>query len=132
MPGRLLTEAQLEHALAVQDSTGRPLGEVIVTLGYASAGAVANALAEQYSGTLKTEYGVSAGLGGPRKAERPRETEEHALVVGGRFVPRGGACPDEGSVIEDAQGRRFLVKRVGLVRRAYLEPAPQASLPRLP
>ena len=34
----LITEAQLEHALAVQDSTGRPLGEIIVTLGYASSG----------------------------------------------------------------------------------------------
>ena len=66
----LLTEEQLERALSVQESTGRPLGEVIVKLGYASPGAVANALAEQYGGTLKTEYGVSAGLGRPR-ADQP-------------------------------------------------------------
>lgn len=71
----LLTEAQLEHALSVQESTGRPLGEVIVTLGYASAGAVANALAEQYGGTLRTEYGVSAGLGRP-KSEQPTPVVE--------------------------------------------------------
>ena len=118
----LLTDTQLQHALTVQAETGRPLGEVIVTLGYASPGAVANALAEQYGGTLKTEYGVSSGLG------RKGQTEEHVLVVSGpsgdAVVKRAGPCPAEGSVIADAQGRKFKVARVGVVRCAYLVPAP--------
>jgi predicted nucleic acid-binding Zn-ribbon protein len=76
----LLTEEQLQHALSVQESTGRPLGEVIVRLGYASPGAVANALAEQYGGTLRTEYGVSAGLGRLRTAPPPPSTQPTAAV----------------------------------------------------
>jgi chromosome segregation ATPase len=58
----IVTSDQLTHALAEQDRTGRPLGEILVELGFASAGAVANALAEQHGGLLKTEYGVSAGM----------------------------------------------------------------------
>lgn len=216
----LLTEEQLEHALTVQESTGRPLGEVIVTLGYASPGAVANALAEQYGGTLRTEYGVSAGLGRPRSdqqvsplrpaqaasgpaaqpgeaaadeaareaqlagmveraraaeakveelearlaeldselgasrqavadltarlqgapepeelpEEPPGEEREHLLFVpsdlGYAVVRRAGACPRAGSVLEDVEGRSFVVARIGAsplgdrLRCAYLEPAP--------
>jgi hypothetical protein len=215
----LLTEEQLEHALSVQESTGRPLGEVIVTLGYASPGAVANALAEQYGGTLRTEYGVSAGLGRPRSdqqvsplrpaqgasgpagqpgdaaadeaareaqlagmgeraraaeakveelearlaeldselgasrqavadltarlqgapepeelpEEPPGEEREHLLFVpsdiGYAVVRRAGACPPAGSVLEDVEGRSFVVARIGSsplgdrLRCAYLEPA---------
>ena len=58
-----LTLDQLSLALAEQDRTGRPLGKVLVELGFVSEGAVANALAEQHGGLLKTEFGISAGLG---------------------------------------------------------------------
>ena len=58
----IVTSDQLTHALAEQDRTGQPLGEILVELGFASPGAVANSLAEQHGGLLKTEYGVSAGL----------------------------------------------------------------------
>ncbi len=57
-----LTGEQLSHALAEQGRTGRPLGKVLVDLGFVSPGAVANALAEQHGGLLRTEYGTSAGL----------------------------------------------------------------------
>lgn len=57
-----LTPEQLEGAIAEQHRTSKPLGQVLVELGLASAGAVANALAEQHGGLLKTEFGVSAGL----------------------------------------------------------------------
>ena len=57
-----LTPEQLSEALVVQNETGRPLGTIFVELGFVSAGAVANALAEQHGGLLKTEFGVSAGL----------------------------------------------------------------------
>ena len=57
-----LTLDQLKQALAEQNRTGRPLGKVLVDLGFVSEGAVANALAEQHGGLLKTEFGISAGL----------------------------------------------------------------------
>ena len=57
-----LTPEQLEAAIAEQHRMSKPLGQVLVELGLASAGAVANALAEQHGGLLKTEFGVSAGL----------------------------------------------------------------------
>ena len=69
-----LTLEQLTQALAEQNKTGRPLGKVLVELGFVSEGAVANALAEQHGGLLKTEFGISAGLhavqgGATRKAQ---------------------------------------------------------------
>ena len=51
----ILTSDQLTHALAEQDRTGQPLGEILVELGFASPGAVANSLAEQHGGLLKTD-----------------------------------------------------------------------------
>jgi hypothetical protein len=132
----LITEAQLEHALSVQQTTGRPIGEVIVTLGYASAGAVANALAEQYGGTLRTEYGVSTGFGRPRAAApEPVPTEQaHFLLVPSEathvLIRREGPCPEPGSQLADAAGRSWVVARIGPsplddgLRCACLEPAP--------
>ena len=70
----LLTEIQLNEALAAHRTSGRPLGEVIVSLGFASPGAVATALAEQYGGPLQTEYGVSIGLG--RRLELAAELDD--------------------------------------------------------
>ena len=134
----LLTEAQLEHALSVQNSTGRPLGEVIVTLGYASAGAVANALAEQSGGTLRTEYGVSTGVGRPRAVPAAREEakqseQAHLLLVptagGHMLIRREGPCPAQGAQLADAAGRPYVVARIGPsplddgLRCACLEPA---------
>lgn len=57
----VLSEAQLELALAEQQRERRPLGEVAVSLGLASGAAVGNALAEQHGGPLRTEYGFAAG-----------------------------------------------------------------------
>jgi len=58
----LLTVDKLEEALKQHERTQRPLGEVLVELGMVSPGAIANALAEQHGGLLRTEYGISAGL----------------------------------------------------------------------
>src|SRR5688500_20321374 len=57
-----LAEEQLARALEEQARTGRPRGTILVELGFVSAGAVSNALAEQHGGLLKTEFGISAGL----------------------------------------------------------------------
>jgi hypothetical protein len=60
----LLTEDQLSEALEEQAQTSRRLGEIIVQRGFISGPALANALAEQHGGVLKTEYGYATGLGG--------------------------------------------------------------------
>src|SRR5689334_19831344 len=53
---------QLTIALAEQQKTGRPLGEIIVELGYAPGPIVAQALATQRGGMVKTEYGYATGF----------------------------------------------------------------------
>jgi predicted nucleic acid-binding Zn-ribbon protein len=60
----LIEPEQLEIALTEQKATGRPLGEIIVTRGFAAAPTVAQALATQHGGLLKTEYGFATGWGG--------------------------------------------------------------------
>ena len=59
-----ITEEQLEIALTEQKVTGRPLGEIIVARGFAAAPTVAQALATQHGGLLKTEYGFATGWNG--------------------------------------------------------------------
>ncbi|MGZ4396295.1 MAG: hypothetical protein ACXVZ2_13145 [Gaiellaceae bacterium] len=57
----VLTEEHLEIALAEQGQSGAPLGEILVRLGFAQGPTIANALAEQYGGPLRTEYGLAIG-----------------------------------------------------------------------
>ena len=56
-----ITEDELELALTEQKATGRPLGEIVVARGFAAAPTVAQALATQHGGLLKTEYGFATG-----------------------------------------------------------------------
>lgn len=64
----LITSEQLEAALAEQAATGDPLGKIVVALGFAAPATIAQALATQHGGLLKTEYGFATGFG---SAERP-------------------------------------------------------------
>ena len=57
-----MSAAQLTHALGEQQRTGRPLGEIIVERGYAPGPIVAQALATQHGGMVKTEYGYATGF----------------------------------------------------------------------
>jgi len=66
----LLTEEQLAAALAENKRTGEPTGEIIVRMGFASAATIAQALATQHGGPLKTEYGYAVGFG-PTSAPAP-------------------------------------------------------------
>lgn len=108
----LLTEAELEDALAEQQRSRRPLGEILVERGFVSGGAVANALASQHGGLLRTEYGVATGLrprgahgsgaapplpppvlpGEPRRVET---LEDHSAALAARFGRVGAAPPDD-------------------------------------
>ena len=82
-----ITEEQLELALTEQKATGRPLGEIIVARGFAAPPTVAQALATQHGGLLKTEYGFATGwAGGESEAgasapalEPPRHDETATL-----------------------------------------------------
>src|SRR5258705_10443390 len=58
----LMTEDELELALAEQAETGRLLGAILVERGYVSGPALAVALAEQYGVELPTERGFGTGL----------------------------------------------------------------------
>ena len=58
----LLTQEQLTAALAEQQQTGRPLGEIVVARGWVSGPLVAQALATQRGGLTKTEYGYATGF----------------------------------------------------------------------
>jgi hypothetical protein len=75
-----LTAEQLDWAIAEQHRTGLPLGQVLVELGMVSAGAVANALAAQHGGLLKTEFGVSAGFN-PQAAEPTAALQPQELRI---------------------------------------------------
>jgi hypothetical protein len=65
-----ITEEQLQLALTEQKATGRPLGEIIVARGFAPPPTVAQALATQHGGLLKTEYGFATGWGGGVDADQ--------------------------------------------------------------
>ena len=67
----LLSEEQLEHALAHQTETGRRLGETLVELGYVSRSALTRALAAQYGLELTAETGFGTGL----RAEIEKRTD---------------------------------------------------------
>jgi hypothetical protein len=58
----LLTDDELERALAVQQATGRRLGETIVELRFVSGPDLASALATQYGIELTVETGFGTGL----------------------------------------------------------------------
>jgi hypothetical protein len=95
----LLGEAELEHALAEQESTGRRLGETLIELGFVSHEALSQALAEQYGFEPKTETGFGTGLRAElerREAAQPSSDALPALrLVPGPETPAPEAVADE-------------------------------------
>ena len=86
---KLLTEDELELALAEQADTGRLLGAILVERGYVSGPALAVALAEQYGVELHTERGFGTGLWAEidRRHRAGRGTEQEDNVVKLEAVP---------------------------------------------
>ena len=106
-----LTAEQLEAAIVEQHRMSKPLGQVLVELGLASAGAVANALAEQHGGLLKTEFGLSAGL-------HPH-APEHALAPEPELTPAPEPQLHQLRVVGDAEidaERRRLIREIEALR----------------
>jgi len=73
----LLSEDELERALAEQVSTGSRLGETMIQLGFVSRPALTRALADQYGIELTIEKGFGTGLRAEieRRHDREREGE---------------------------------------------------------
>lgn len=87
----LVTEDELELALAEQAESGRLLGAILVQRGYVSGPALAVALAEQYGVELSTERGFGTGLWAEidrrHRAGRGTEPEPEGKVVKLEPVP---------------------------------------------
>src|SRR5579864_6282780 len=62
-----LTEEQLQVGLAEHGRTGLPLGQVLIGLGFVTKAVIAQALATQAGGLVKTEYGFSTGFAVPEQ-----------------------------------------------------------------
>ena len=97
-----LTAEQLEWAISEQHRSGLPLGQVLVELEMVSAGAVANALAEQHGGLLKTEFGVSAGFS-PQAAAPPPALQPQELRISGETVEEH---PDRRRIVGELEALR--------------------------
>ncbi len=74
----LLTDDELERALAEQQTTGQRLGETIVKLGFVSGPELAAALASQYGIELTTEKGFGTGL--RSEIQRRHESDRRRIV----------------------------------------------------
>ena len=74
----LLTDDELERALAEQQVTGERLGETIVKCGFVSGPELAAALAAQYGIELTTEKGFGTGL--RSEIQRRHESDRRRIV----------------------------------------------------
>jgi hypothetical protein len=95
---KLLTEDELELALAEQADTGRLLGAILVERGYVSGPALAVALAEQYGVELHTERGFGTGLWAEidrrHRAGRGGEPEDNVVKLEAVPAPIVEIVPD--------------------------------------
>ncbi len=114
----VLTETELENALAEQQRSGRKLGEIIVEHGFASGPAVTRALAEQWGLELSPERGFGSGLWGEierrHREKREHQSEarpplEHKLIefpsVLRTLDPGNGGRESAGDVPDDLRGQ---------------------------
>lgn len=81
----LISEDQLDDALAMQRARGDLLGEVLIAQGYATRLAIQDALAAQRGLLLEPDTGFGAGLRGALvrregRSERSHESDRHALL----------------------------------------------------
>jgi hypothetical protein len=76
----VISEAELETALAEQAAIGKPLGEILIAQGFSSRPAIQDALAEQAGVMFEPERGFGTGLRGllARKHRQRKHGEEPA------------------------------------------------------
>ena len=125
----LISEEQLATVLEVQQRSKRPLGQIIVELGFASGAAVAHALAMQSGGALKTEYGFALGLHpehGDPDADETRAGLPKLRLAATAVVPaRADDAPTDEPQTDDGAGVEAAEERVTLaLPPAASEPEP--------
>ena len=76
-----LTDQQLDAALAEQSRSGLPLGQVLIGLSYVTAATIAQALATQQGGLVKTEFGLATGFGTPGLVAFPPVSPPASLPI---------------------------------------------------
>lgn len=81
-----LTEEQLQSALDEHARTGLPLGQVLISLSYVTAATVAQALATQQGGLVKTEFGLATGFGTPGLVAFPPVSPPPALPLAASWI----------------------------------------------
>ena len=97
----LLTDLELEQALAEQQTTGKRLGETIVALGFVSGPDLASVLAAQYGVELTTESGFGTGL--RSQIQQRHETDRLRLRRIIHVVPSLDEVPQEAHVERAAE-----------------------------
>src|SRR5207302_2009011 len=117
----LITEEQLATVLEVQQRSKRPLGQIIVELGFASGAAVAHALAMQSGGALKTEYGFALGVHPDEESDADGD-DETATGLPKLRLASGAVAPPVRETVP-------LVEDDGTETEAVEEPAALAALP---
>jgi hypothetical protein len=96
----IVTPEQLTTALEQQRATGRQLGEIIVALGFAPGPIVAQALATQHGGLIKTEYGFATPWS---KSNAPAPVAAVVPTVGSELAERNRTIADLRAWAEKAQ-----------------------------
>src|ERR1700674_5119246 len=122
-----ITEEQLELALTEQKATGRPLGEIIVTRGFAPPPTVAQALATQHGGLLKTEYGFATGWGGGVDVDQAPVQAAPATVNDESNALRASLEEHKKALAAWQQAHKELQEKLAEAQR----PAPPVDDPRL-
>ena len=117
----VLTEDQLAAALDEQKRTGEQIGEVIVRLGFALAPIVAQALATQHGGPLKTEYGYAVGFGGGGPTSSAPAGPPP--VTHGPMQPASGAASAQASALRVAASPEAAPPEAAPVQTAGASPA---------
>ena len=99
-----LTDEQLQTALDEHARTGLPLGQVLISLSYVTATTVAQALATQQGGLVKTEYGLSTGFGTPGLVAFPPISPPASAPPAAAWIAQApeAAAPEAEAVVAQA------------------------------
>jgi hypothetical protein len=132
----VISEAELETALADQAAIGKPLGEILIAHGFSSRPAIQDALAEQAGVMFEPERGFGTGLRGllARKHRQRKHGEEPARPQLAVVPPLADAEAEVEApprrVVAGATPAEARAPAVNLLRPVELQqPAPPPSTP---
>jgi len=120
----IVSPEQLTTALEQQRATGRQLGEIIVALGFAPGPIVAQALATQHGGLIKTEYGFATPWS---KSDAPAPVAVVTQTVESELAERNRTIADLRAWAEKAQAA--IKSRDDAIARLRAGLAEQGSTP---